>query len=169
MLVATAVVRHRGVDTMKSKLGAVLVAGCVLLPLSANADTITRTFTVSVPDPTHLLSIGNNFAGTPFAEFDPALGTLTQVVTLITAPATFLTSSGCPELYARLRLEGLGDLGSIQVFSTKSTINFNLGNVNSSSTVLVGFTGTGNAIIDLNLFDNSFYLGGQDGIFTTDG
>jgi hypothetical protein len=135
---------------MKSKLSAALAAACAFgATAAANADTITETFTVNVPGVFQFLP--HAFPSTAFEQFNPALGTLTDVQTALTGFGTWTSDAVTPQLTANFFLLGLGELSGTQFFSHPGLISFNMAGTNTNPNHLAAFTGTGNAMVILFL------------------
>ena len=145
--------------TLRLALLAGVLGAMVLTPIAVRADSITETFTVTVPFPS---PIGQGppaglFPGTPVAQFNPTMGTLVDVATALTGSGQWTSSASFPSLGSSLFLSGFGTFGlGGQIFDTPGTITFNISNTNNVNGVvlLAAFTGTGTSIIDLSL--NSF-------------
>jgi PEP-CTERM motif len=89
---------------------------------------------------------------TSFAQFNPANGTLTDIMTTITGPATWTSSSQAPSLFARLTLHNSGEeVNNGQTFGSPGAITINFG---GTDTFIPDFTtsiGTGTTTLDFKL------------------
>lgn len=117
-----------------------LAAMVVLIPGLALADSITVTYTL----PT-LTDFGTE-TGTPFAEFDPTLGTLNSVTTSVTIYSTF-SGSGDMDINTVEDIVTFGTAGDTLmtpggIFGDGTdTVPYSV--TTSDATILAGFTGTG--------------------------
>ncbi len=130
-----------------------LAAGIILLsPVTVTAASITETFSLTIPVTT--LATDTVFPVTPFAQFNPANGTLNEIMTTLTGPATWSHTGINPELEGRLFVLTTPpvELTDTQEFGmTPGNIKFDLNGTNNVSIALAAFTGTGTATLDLEL------------------
>ncbi len=130
-----------------------LAGGIILLsPVTVTAASITETFSLTIPVTT--LATDTGFPVTPFAQFNPASGTLNEIMTTLTGPATWSHTGPNPELEGRLFVLTTPpvELTDTQEFGmTPGNVNFNLTGINNVSIALAAFTGTGTATLDLEL------------------
>lgn len=130
-----------------SVLIATVVAAALVLPVVAKATDIAESFTVSGSVP---ISSGTTLlAGSAFAQFNPADGTLTSIETALAGDASWVSSTAGETLETALFLEGVGNIGGMREFPTIGPIRISLAVTLSTATDLAAFTGTGSTIIDL--------------------
>lgn len=148
-----------------------LAAGIIaLMPLSVRADSLTETFTLTVP--TTLLTGNDIFPVTNFALFNPADGTLNDFKTTFTGPATWDSQNLPPSLVTDLTLHGTSEeVAPFQMFPFPGNITFNISGTDSVGSDLTALTGTGTTTLDLRLFSNpgdTFATTGLTGTITYD-
>lgn len=137
-------------------LGYALVAAVIMLmPLSAKADQITEMLSITV-FPAMTIPNSGNFAGTAFPKFNPSIGTLNNIMTTLTGPATWTSSIPSQFFVTCVALHGTGEcVTSFQDFPSPGTININLSGTDSFAPDLATLTGTGTTTLDLRavIFD----------------
>lgn len=124
-------------------------------PSSLRANTITETFSLSVPT-TALTPGGNIFTTTSFAEFNPADGTLNSITATLTGPATWSGGSIEGDVFsAFLVFSGTNRLvgnTAAPVFTGlpfgSTTINFNISETDTLALDFPFVTGTGTTGFD---------------------
>jgi hypothetical protein len=137
---------------MKAVLAAAVIAGIAGITASAaQADMITEMFTITV-FPTVTLTGSENFAGSAFSEFNPAFGTLDNIMTTLAGPATWTSTFATPSLDAALALHGTAEeVAPGQSFSTPGMISIDISGTDSFAADLASLTGTGTTTLDLRL------------------
>jgi len=131
-----------------------LFAVVILMPGAAMAASITELFTVTVSPPV-VLTGTDAFAGTSFAEFNPASGTLDNIMMTLDGQATWTSSGTFNFLSAAPVLHGTAIVVvPAEHFFSPGTITFNFSGTDSASTALIALTGTGTTVLDLRLLDS---------------
>jgi PEP-CTERM motif len=84
-------------------------------PIEASANTMTESFTIDISGSTNQL-----FPSTPFAGFDPSLGTLTSATQSLTGSTTWTPSESTlgPGISATLLMGLVSPIPSVQVFAS---------------------------------------------------
>jgi hypothetical protein len=132
----------------------------LLVPLPATASTITLPFSLTV-SPAATLVAGasfNFFDSTPFAQFNPAMGTFNSVSVSLTGNATWTESTGpASNLEARLGLDDTNIfVSNVQTFTMPGAITLNLSYAAAAGgfggAVEGTFVGTGTTHQNLALF-----------------
>jgi hypothetical protein len=147
---------------MMRTVGLTLVASVAawLAPQEAQANTITESFTVSVPSVVHLTG-DDFFLTSSFALFDPTLGTLDEIETSLKGSAIWGSNAQAPSLTAVLALDQGGNVTAPFKFNTPGTINFDLSGTDSAAPDPALATGTGTTALHFRL------LGDPDDTFAT--
>lgn len=147
-----------------------LIAGVLALtPLTAGAATITESF--SAPD---LFVTGDEVvAVTPFAQFNPANGTLNSISTTIGGEATWTSYHSPDTLTVALMLHGTNEsVGPYQLFFSPGSILIDMSGTDNFTPDFLSLTGTGTATLDFVVHGSSSDTlesrGGLDGSITYD-
>jgi PEP-CTERM motif len=122
----------------------------LLTPLTVSAASITEPFSVTI-SPAVTLTGDDHFPVTSFAQFNPANGTLNDIMTTLTGPATW-TSSPQNQLIASLNLHNSDDfIGNFQTFYFTGAITINLGGTDTFTPDFTTLIGTGTTTLDFTL------------------
>jgi PEP-CTERM motif-containing protein len=113
---------------------AILAVLIVAAPAAARTATLTEDFTIDISGPD-----SSFFLSTPFAKFDPSLGTLTEISEKVTGTTTLTTEFGLPPT---LQLS-LSLLPAVQHFSSEGVINIDLTGASTDAARLANVTGEG--------------------------
>jgi hypothetical protein len=127
---------------VKTAMGLALAAS-LFLTVGARAATITQSFTLTVSPAATLPSGDPAFASSPFAEFNPADGTLTGISATLTGKGTWDAQTPFDLLLAALAFNGTHE-------EVAPGRNFN-SNDPGSQTISLDFSGTDDFGPDLSL------------------
>jgi hypothetical protein len=127
----------------------VLAAGIIALtPIAAGAATITETYSLTIPGMTGLDT-------TSFPEFNPANGTLNEIMATLTGPGTVTVSGGIGEdLTVLLRLPSNQPIPGAEesFFFPGGDVTFDLSGSDTSAADLSSLIGTGTTSLNLETF-----------------
>jgi hypothetical protein len=151
----------REVTVMKSKLSVALVAASCVLPLSANADTITETLTIPPLATTTISTVQIDLFTNSFNQFNPSLGTLNSITATISGTVVWTFNS--PDAFPQALNVQFLPLGIIQTFfeppgQTAIPIAFN-GSLVLDAPLLSVFEGTSTSQLRLVFGDTSLGVG----------
>ncbi len=137
------------------KPAAALILGLSLLaPSVVSATVITESFAIQVPSGT-LLGNGVNVASSSFQQFDPAMGTLTEIQTVFAGSGFLNGSSASPRLDLSLVVHNAAIvIGGEQFFFSPGGVQFSLGGTDQHLPELGSFIGSGTAQVDLRVLGN---------------
>jgi PEP-CTERM motif len=122
----------------------------LLTPLTVSAASITEPFSVTISPAVTLT--GEVFPVTSFAQFNPANGTLNDIMTTLTGPATWTSSSHDPLLFAALTLHNSGEeVNNGQTFGSPGAITINFGGTDTFTPDFTTLIGTGTTTLDFSL------------------
>jgi hypothetical protein len=133
-------------------LGRALLATILFLltPLTVSAASITEPFSVTISPAVTLPA--ELFPVTSFAQFNPANGTLNDIMTTLTGPATWTSSSQAPMLFARLTLHNSGEVVNHgQAFSSTGALTVDFGGTDTFTPDFTTLIGTGTTTLDFSL------------------
>jgi PEP-CTERM motif len=135
-------------------LGRALLATILFLltPLTVSAASITEPFSVTISPAVTLTGTFNPFPVTSFAQFNPANGTLNDIMTTLTGPATWTSSASFPILDAALSLHNSGEeVNTGQTFLSPGAITINFGETDTFTPDFTTLIGTGTTTLDFTL------------------
>jgi PEP-CTERM motif len=134
--------------------GSVLLVGAVpflLTPLSVSAASITEPFSVTI-SPAVTLTGDDRFPVTSFAQFNPENGTLNDIMTTITGPATWTSSAEGPSLVAALTLHNTDEeVNDGQIFNSTGALTIDFGGTDTFIPDFATLIGTGTTTLDFRL------------------
>jgi hypothetical protein len=142
----------------------VMLAGLVM-PAMAFANTLIVPFTLTVGSPAVLTTDDySGFVSTPFAQFDPANGTLTSIDISLSGQGSWDNAGSIGFLAAALTLPGDGSvtIGNGQSFGSPGLIDISLTASYSGSLLLPVLTGSGSVTETFDLL-----AAGMDETFAT--
>ncbi len=130
---------------------ALIIGALVLAPLALRADSMSEDLSLSIPSTTLTVGI-ETFSVTPFAQFNPAYGTLNSFTVTLAGSVNWSTTVPAPEAGIDMYLSFPGASNNLIAspdFTTPGIIKINL----SSGTVTYGpylsdLTGMGNTMLD---------------------
>lgn len=132
----------------------------LLRPGIASATALTQSFAIEVPSGT-VAGDGVNVASSSFQQFDPAMGTLTEIQTIFGGTGSWNSSTAAPRLDLSLVTHGAAVvIGGEQVFFSPGDVQFSLGGTDRYLPELGSFIGPGAAQVDLRIL-------GDGGTFST--
>ncbi|MBV9443552.1 MAG: PEP-CTERM sorting domain-containing protein [Acidobacteriaceae bacterium] len=144
---------------MLRTVGLSLIAVAItLMPGAVKADSITESFSLSIPTTTLTDTApngGENFPTTGFAEFNPAIGTLNSIAATLTGPATwsfglnFILNASL--LFNNSPTFTEAGINAFQSFESQGAISFDISTTNTFPDELLLVTGTGTTNFVLNL------------------
>jgi hypothetical protein len=139
---------------MRTKFAALAfgIAALLLLlsPAPAKANSISETFTITVSSPQTLGSI-LDVTSSSFAQFNPSLGTLTEVQSTLTGTGTW-AGTGTVFITNLLTASPVNEvISNSQTFFTLGAITFSISGADSFPFDLSVFSGTGTTDVRLSL------------------
>jgi hypothetical protein len=126
----------------------------LLTPLTVSAASITEPFSVTI-SPAVTLTGDDRFPVTSFAQFNPANGTLNDIMTTITGPATWTSSIEGPLLTAELTLHNSDEeINNGQLFFATGALTIDFGGTDTFTPDFTTLIGTGTTTLDFRLLSD---------------
>lgn len=126
----------------------------LLVPGLGSAASITQSFTIQVPSGS-LVGEGINIGSSPFQQLSPAVGTLTEVQTVLAGSGAWDSVAAAPRLDLSLVTHGKAVvIGGEQFFFSPGDVRFNFGATDRYLPELGSFIGDGTAQVDLRILGN---------------